>query len=212
MKTRYKIVILIATLVTGIAIGRLTTNEKVVIEWRDAPPISAEIKAPTPVVVRVPDSIKYITVYHETRPWPADSSERGIPALDSISRGYANETRSWQIDTAASLAATVQDWNLERTYSGKLFQSDTLGTANYEAKVQYNTLTSLKWDFTPKVKEITTIKIRTVRPFVGVGYNTFNQVSATGGVFIRNIGLSATYISDFAERKNGVGVGIMIEI
>lgn len=212
MKTRYKFIILAATLILGIVIGRLTTAEKVVVKWRDAPPISAEVKSPVPVVVRVPDSIKYITVYRETRARPTNTSDKGTPALDSVSAGYANETRSWQIDTAASLAATVQDWNLERTYDGMLFQSDTLGTANYEAKVQYNTLTSLKWDFTPKVKEITTIKIRTVRPFVGVGYNTFNQVSATGGVFIRNIGLSATYISDFTERKNGVGIGIMIEI
>ena len=93
-----------------------------------------------------------------------------------------------------------------------LFHSDTLGTANYEAKVQYNTLTSLKWEFMPKVKEVTITKERTIRPFVGVGYNTFNQMNAMGGVFIKNIGLSATYISDFTERKNGVGIGIMIKI
>lgn len=211
MSTRYKVIILAATLISGIVIGRLTTAEKVIVQWRDAPPINGEIKQPEPVTVRVPDSIKYITVYHETRSC-TNTPDKDTPALDSVSAGFANETRSWQIDTAASLAATVQDWNLERTYSGMLFHLDTLGTANYEAKVQYNTLTSLKWDFTPKVKEITTIKIRTVRPFVGVGYNTFNQVSATGGVFIRNIGLSATYISDFTERENGVGVGVMIEI
>ena len=143
MSTRYKFIILAATLISGIVIGRLTTAEKVIVQWRDAPPINGEIKQPEPVTVRVPDSIKYITVYHETR--------------------------SWQIDTAASLAATVQDWNLERTYSGKLFQSDTLGTASYEVKVQYNTLTSLKWDFTPKVKEVTQIKTRTVRAIRGRG-------------------------------------------
>lgn len=197
MSTRYKVIILAATLISGIVIGRLTITEKVIVQWRDAPPISAEIKAPAPVVVRVPDSIKYITVYRDQMASPSNMSEIVEPP---------------EIDTAASLAATVRDWNVERTYAGMLFKSDTLGTANYEAKVQYNTLTSLKWDFTPKVKEITTIKIRTVRPFVGVGYNTFNQVSATGGVFVKNIGLSATYISDFAERKNGVGIGIMIKI
>ncbi len=208
MKTRYKFIILAATLISGIVIGRVTTAEKVIVQWRDAPPISAEVKSPVPVVVRVPDSIKYITVYHETRSWPTDSSERGIPVLDSVLRGYVSETWSKQIDTAASLAATVQDWNLERTYSGMLFQSDTLGTANYEAKVQYNTLISLKWDFTPKVKEVTITKGRKIRPFVGVGYNTFNQMNATCGVFIKNIGLSATYISDFTERRSGMGLGI----
>lgn len=197
MKTRYKFIILAAMLIAGIVIGRITTAEKVVVKWRDATPISAEVKSPVPVVVRVPDSIKYITVYRDQMASPSNMSEIVEPP---------------EIDTAASLAATVRDWNVERTYAGMLFKSDTLGTANYEAKVQYNTLTSLKWDFTPKVKEITTIKIRTVRPFVGVGYNTFNQVSATGGVFIRNIGLSATYISDFTERKNGVGMGVMIKI
>ena len=212
METRYKVIILVATLIAGIVIGRLTTTEKVVVQWRDAPQIGAEIKEPEPVVVCVPDSIKYITVYREKQSRPTDSSDRGIPVSDSVSEGYVSETWSGQIDTAASLAATVQDWNLERTYVATLFQSDTLGTASYEAKVQYNTLTSLKWDFTPKIKEVTTIKNRTVRPFVGMGYNTFNQASVTGGVFIRNIGFSATYINDFTERKNGVGVGIMIEI
>lgn len=195
MKTRYKFIILAAMLIAGIVIGRITTAEKVVVKWRDAPPISAEVKSPVPIVVRVPDSIKYITVYRDQMASPSNMSEVVEPP---------------EIDTAASLAATVRDWNVERTYAGMLFKSDTLGTANYEAKVQYNTLTSLKWDFTPKVKEITIIKIRTVRPFVGVGYNTFNQVSATGGVFVKNIGLSATYISDFAERKNGVGVGFIV--
>lgn len=212
MSTRHKIIILVATLISGIVIGRLTTADKVVVKWRDAPPISAEIKAPTPVVIRVPDSIKYIIVYHETRSVSTDNYDGGIPALDSVSKGYVSETWSKQIDTLASYRATVEDWNMERTYVGVLFQSDTLGTANYKAKVQYNTLTSLKWDFVPKVKEVTITKERTIRPFVGVGYNTFNQVNATGGIFIKNIGLSATYISDFAERRNGVGVGVMIEI
>ena len=78
--------------------------------------------------------------------------------------------------------------------------------------VDSKTLTSLNWDFTPKVKEVTQLKTRTVRPFVGLGYNTFNQASVTGGVFIRNIGLSATYISDFAERRSGIGLRIMIEL
>ena len=209
MSTRYKFIILSATLISGIVIGRVTTAEKVVVKWRDAPPISAEVKSPVPVVVRVPDSIKYITVY-QTRSCPTDSFDGGMPVLDSVSMGYVIGIWSGRIDTAASLAATVQDWNLERTYSGMLFHSDTLGTASYEAKVQYNTLTSLKWDFAPKVKEVTTIKTRTVRPFVGVGYNTFNQVSATGGVFIRNIGISATYISDFAKYQKGIGIGLIV--
>lgn len=197
MSTRYKFIILAATLISGIVIGRLTTAEKVVVKWRDAPPISAEIKAPTPVVVRVPDSIKYITVYRDQMASPSNMSEVVEPP---------------EIDTAASLAATVRDWNVERTYAGMLFKSDTLGTANYEAKVQYNTLTSLKWEFMPKVKEVTITKERTIRPFVGVGYNTFNQMNATGGVFIKNIGLSATYISDFTEQRSAIGIGIMIEI
>ncbi len=184
-------------LIAGIVIGRITTAEKVVVKWRDATPISAEVKSPVPVVVRVPDSIKYITVYRDQMASPSNMSEVVEPP---------------EIDTAASLAATVRDWNVERTYAGMLFKSDTLGTLNYSAKVQYNTLTSLKWEFMPKVKEVTITKERTIRPFVGVGYNTFNQMNATGGVFIKNIGLSATYISDFTERKNGVGIGIMIKI
>ena len=210
MSTRYKVIILAATLISGIVIGRLTIAEKVIVQWRDAPPINGEIKQPEPVTVRVPDSIKYITVYRETRLWPTDNFDGGILALDSVSAGYANETRSWQIDTAASLAATVKDWNLERTYAGTLFQSDTLGTARYEAKVQYNTLTSLKWDFTPKIKNVTTTKTPAFRPFVTVRANTFEQMSVGGGILFKNTGFEASYIKDFKAQKNGLGIGFIV--
>ena len=210
MSTRYKFIILAATLISGIVIGRLTTAEKVVVKWRDAPPINEEIKQPEPVTVRVPDSIKYITVYRETRSKPTDSSDGGIPVLDSVSSGYVLGTWSEQIDTAASLAATVKDWNLERTYAGTLFRSDTLGTLNYSAKVQYNTLTSLAWDYTPKIKSITTTKTPAFRPFVTVRANTFEQMSVGGGVLFKNTGFEASYIKDFKAQKNGLGIGFIV--
>ena len=210
MSTRYKIIILAATLISGIVIGRLTTAEKVIVQWRDAPPINGEIKQPEPVTVRVPDSIKYMTVYHETRSCPTDSFDGDILALDSISRGYVIGTWSGRIDTAESWAATVQDWNLERTYSGMLFHSDTLGTLNYSAKVQYNTLTSLAWDYMPKIKSITTTKTPAFRPFVTVRANTFEQMSVGGGILLKNTGFEASYIKDFKAQKNGLGIGFIV--
>ena len=108
------------------------------------------------------------------------------------------------------MQATVEDWNMERIYAGELFKSDTLGTLNYRATVQYNTLASLAWDYTPKIKTVTITKNPVFRPFASVRYNTFEQASVGGGIFIRKIGLEASYLKDFKVQKDGFGIGLIV--
>ena len=154
--TAKKALVLLLCALLGFIIGRATRSGEVVTEWREGAKTEGSTVPPEPVVIRVPDSIKYITVYKE------------LPTDTTGSADIIAPEPPPQIDTAASLAATVKDWNLERTYAGTLFRSDTLGTLNYSAKVQYNTLTSLVWDYTPKIKSITTTKTPAFRPFVTV--------------------------------------------
>ena len=192
-----KALVLLVCVAIGFIIGRATQSTEVVTEWKDGAKTGDSIVLPEPVVIRVPDSIKYITIYKDR------------PALNIGDTAMSPEL-SPQIDTAASLAATVKDWNMERTYAGTLFRSDTLGTLNYSARVQYNTLTSLAWDYTPKIKTVTTMKSPTFRPFVAVRANTFEQMSVGGGILFKNTGFEASYIKDFKVQKNGLGIGIIV--
>ena len=192
-----KALVLLLCALVGFIAGRATQSGKAVTQWKEGAKTEGSIIPPEPVVIRVPDSIKYITVYKGR---PADTTGSGIIAPEPPP----------QIDTAASLAATVNDWNTERTYAGTLFRSDTLGTLRYSAKVHYNTLTSLAWDYTPKVKNVTVIKRPAFRPFVTVRANTFEQMSVGGGVLFKNTGFEASYIKDFKAQKNGLGLGFMV--
>ena len=188
--TLKNILILAVCALIGFAIGRLTQQESVVIRWKEGPKTTDTIRVPVLVHVEPPPTkIVYDTVFIE-------NPVTGEP----------------EIDTLASLRATAEDWNRERTYAGTLFQSDTLGTLNYSAKVQYNTLASLAWDYTPKIKNVTTTKAPTFRPFIAIRGNTFEQASIGGGMFAGRFGIEATYIRDFRSAKSGAGIGLILTL
>ena len=184
--TLKKALILIVAALIGFMAGRVTLSEKTVVKWKEGPKITDTIRIPEPIVINKPAEIKYVPVYTTVR--------------DTVK----------VLDTLASMQATVEDWNLQRIYAGELFKSDTLGTLNYRATVQYNTLTSLAWDYTPKVKTVTITKNPVFRPFAAVRYNTFEQASVGAGVFVKKIGVEASYLKDFKTQKNGVGVGLIV--
>ena len=186
--TLKNILILAVCALIGFAIGRLTQQESVVIRWKEGPKTTDTIRVPVPVHVEPPPAkIVYDTVFIE-------NPVTGEP----------------EIDTLASLRATAEDWNRERSYAGTLFQSDTLGTLNYSAKVQYNTLASLAWDYTPKIKNVTTTKAPTFRPFIAIRGNTFEQASVGGGMFAGRFGIEASYIKDFKNLNTGFGLGFFV--
>ena len=89
--------------------------------------------------------------------------------------------------TKEDTAAVVKDWATERLYAETLFDVDTLGRCDVNAKVQYNRISSLDYTFTPiqKQTEITTRTVRKFLPYAGAGLATNGSVLAQGGMFIK---------------------------
>lgn len=80
----------------------------------------------------------------------------------------------------------VKDWIAERTYEETLFDSDTLGKMDVTAKVQYNELQSLSYNYVPmqKQQEIVQNQIKHFSPFIGAGISTLPTVEVDLGAFI----------------------------
>lgn len=82
----------------------------------------------------------------------------------------------------------VKDWMTERYYADVLFDSDTLGRFEYNAKVQYNQLMSFGYNYTPIQKQQTFVQnnIKKFSPFVGVGMTTLPSFELDLGAFIND--------------------------
>ena len=114
-------------------------------------------------------------------------------------------------DTVESLKMVLNDWNTERTYNDVLFSDSTIGTFKYNAKVQFNKLSSFKYEYTPITKVETMVVKRTFEPFVSAEYSTLNTVGVGGGFFYHNLGLELMYNKDFINGNNGVSFGVKIK-
>ena len=114
-------------------------------------------------------------------------------------------------DTAESLKMVLNDWNTERAYNDVLFSDSTIGTFKYNAKVQFNKLSSFKYEYTPITKVETKVIKRTSEPFVSAEYSTLNTVGVGGGFFYHNLGLELMYNKDFINGNNGVSFGVKIK-
>lgn len=97
------------------------------------------------------------------------------------------------INTIPDTAEIVKDFLVKREYDFNVFDDQTTGKLDVSQTVQYNKLQSFDYSFTPIQKHTTVTLSRTFEPFVSVGYNTLNQPSVGGGVFIHNIGLEYNY-------------------
>lgn len=141
-------------------------------------------------------------------PVPVHTEPAVILRLDTVYRYiYCNGPPT--LDTIASLWNTARDWNAQRTYADTLFQSDTLGVLSYTASVQYNTLSSLSWAYTPRVKTEYRTESR-IRPFFSARVNTLGQASAGFGTFIGRYGIEAAYVKDFSAQRDGLSVGVFM--
>lgn len=103
---------------------------------------------------------------------------------------------------------TVKDWNLYREYSQILFDNDTIGKLEIRPSVQYNRLVNIDYTYMPKVKQVTIYKERLYTPYVGVTYNSFEQLSMRCGLYKKNIGGEFSYI--IGKGKSGFGIGLNI--
>ena len=130
------ILILIGVFVIGFWLGKKqmpVTSTQVSYDSLPAIVISKDSSELAPASETKPDSIVYLVRYKD-RP-VADSS--------------AIEQLTLEIDSLRSYLATIEDWNIKREYGDVLFDSDTLGRAEYTATVQYNKLVQFDYNYNP---------------------------------------------------------------
>lgn len=117
---------------------------------------------------------------------------------------FINHTQTEIVDTAK----IIQDYIAERTYSLTLF--DNLhGKLDITPIVQYNSLTSVPFTFTPIEKTVFRKQRWTL--FSALSYNTFNMAGVGGGVFYNNIGVHYKYLwnTDLNVKGHEFGVNVM---
>lgn len=105
----------------------------------------------------------------------------------------------FKIDTVAIIAEYIK----KKTYKKTLFDNKD-GKFDLGLVIQYNSLDSLDYSFTP-IKERVMVK-RTIEPFINASYNSFGYVGAGAGVFINNFGIGLQYITDL--KKKGFEINI----
>ena len=177
-KVNYWKVALIALVALAIAAGSFFLGRKT-IKIPDAPP---------PVYVELP-------AVHDTIDKPVPIKEKIDSAnfiKDCIASGKFYELFPEKVkDSLIVIDKTdstkiVKDWIAERTYEETLFDSDTLGKMDVTAKVQYNELQSLSYNYVPmqKQQEIVQNQIKHFSPFIGAGISTLPTVEVDLGAFI----------------------------
>ena len=169
---------LVIWLVAGFFIGRakVIVKETHTIEYRQGEPV--KVNVPYPVFVKETKTII------DTQQLPG----KVVVVRDTI----------YQVDTVE----IVKDYMLERSYSQTFFDSKEKGRLIVNSTVQYNKQKNIGIDYIP-VTQIETVT-KTIKPiwtpFVSVGYNSLNYVSAGAGVFYHNIGLEYNYNRSVADQ------------
>ena len=115
------------------------------------------------------------------------------------------------INKDSAMEETVKDWNLERVYKDYLFESDTLGTLEYNINVQYNRIKSFSYNYTPIYKEVTKERKRTFIPYASASYSTFNIVGVGLGTYYHNLGIGAEYQYNYDLQKKGLNLQFSIK-
>ena len=115
------------------------------------------------------------------------------------------------INKDSAISETVKDWNLERVYKDYLFESDTLGTLEYNINVQYNRIKSFSYNYTPIYKEVAKERKRTFIPYISTSYSTFNIVGIGLGTYYHNLGVGAEYQYNYDLQKKGLNLQFSIK-
>ena len=158
-------------LISGFFIGRAKVIVKEVhtVEYKQGEPVKVDV--PYPVFVKETKTII------DTQQLPG----KVVVVRDTI----------YQVDTIE----VVKDYMMERSYSQTFFDSKEKGRLTVNSVVQYNKQKNIGIDYAPVVQvETITKTIKPVfTPFVSVGYNTLNYVSAGAGLFYHNAGLEYNF-------------------
>lgn len=178
-------IMLIIILLSFLA-GRLTKEEKTIVEYVPGKVVHDSISIPEPYYVHVPDNpiliIKKDTIKNPGKP-------------DFIVE---------KIDTTS----IIKEYIKEKRYDLTLFDSDTLGKLRVKPIIQYNTLQSLVYDFRPMTRKETAIKKYRITPFISTSVNSFGIVGIGGGAYYNSVGVEVKYLSNFQEKGLEVGMKI----
>ena len=186
-----KVYIFIAALLIAFAVGfflgrgKIRIEEKV--EYVKGKTVVRPVKIPLPSSVYIPSlyflPTKPDTLYIDEKPYP-------IATVDT--------------------AKIIQDYITQNTYEFNAFDDNT-GKLDIKQTIQYNRLQDFQYTYTP-IHQLTTRTVRnTFEPFGSVGYNTFDQVTVGGGIFINNLGLEYNYIHDTRMNQSGHGLSIKLK-
>ncbi len=166
--------------------------QRTTVEYISLPPVEGTAKIDKPV---------------EETPQPVEIPDRVLTDKKQIQEPkeritYIYDTVFRSVDTTAIL----QDWLLKRTYEVNLISSDTLGSIDVTAQVQFNELQKLDYSFVPVQKQ-TTIpdKGRAFTPFVSATYhNAGSNIAVGGGMFYHNLGFGGEYAPANGDWSAGI--------
>ena len=184
MKPIYLILIGIVIFIVGFFIGRVTNTESIVTKYVKGATIHDSISIPVPYSAEIP-VLPILPTKHDT--------------LRINSKEYV----ILKVDTAKIIANYI----LRKRYSIPLFD-DNNGKLVVSPVVQYNSLDSLGYTFTPMIKEVTITREKIFTPFINASWNSFGYLGAGGGIYYHDVGVSARYLTNFANTGYEVGVSI----
>jgi len=191
--------ILIACCTVAFNLGRGSVSSEPTTTYRTLRPVAVSKKGTelAPVSATRRDSIVFVTVYRD-------------PSAAPVS-GPSDTRPTTIIDTAASYRATVEDWNTERRYEETLLESDTLGTAHLRATVQFNRLTALDFQYTPRQKStvIVTPPKNTLRPYALTNITT-RWANVGAGLKYGKVGIHAVGGYDYQTGSMALGAGVLV--
>lgn len=182
----------------GFYLGKKKDPEVIIkteIKYVELPPVHDSIDRPVPVYIKKPaDSLNILQAMIKSGKYNEYFPEK---VRDSIV--YVTKEDS---------AAVIVDWATERLYKETLFDSDTLGRFDLNAKVQYNRLQGLEYNYKPMQQQSnTTIKTtRKFLPYLGAGVDTNGGLMGQGGMFFsQDAGFAVQYRYDMNTKNNSVG-------
>lgn len=183
MNKIYIIAILIAFTV-GFFLGRGKVRTSIKTEYIKGETVTNSVKVPSPtiqipVVYFLPT--KSDTLYLDNKAYP-------IQVVDT--------------------AQIIQDYISQKNYEFNAF-NDLNGRLDIKQTIQYNKIQDFQYTFTPFHKITTVTNKNLFEPFGSIGYNTFNQISIGGGVFINNLGLEYNYI--YGNNQSGHGLSFKLK-
>lgn len=139
------------------------------------------------------EEVKYVTLPAVSGSVPVDTPKTVIQhEISNLPIIY------WKHDTTLitpDTAAIIAEFLKEKTYDLTLFDDKEKGKLEIKPTLQFNSLSSLDYTFTPIQKEI--IRKRTFEPFLSASYSTLDIVGVGGGFFYNNIGLEYQFQRSF---------------